>query len=115
LKIDCGEVDDAIFRGVESPCEPIFSILGKKSDLGEVVYVMFLVGEWPLEHIICLPDFLKNDFGVVDEGHSNSCVSRSWKKLLGLGLFSDVLIRQMVIKNHNSTFGSLKKRICLSR
>jgi hypothetical protein len=49
LKNDFGEVDEAMYGGVERPYKLIFCILGiEESDLGEVVYVMFLVGEWPL-------------------------------------------------------------------
>jgi hypothetical protein len=37
LKNDFGEVDEAIFQGIERPNELIFSILGiEKSDLDEV-------------------------------------------------------------------------------
>jgi hypothetical protein len=31
------------------------------------VYVIIQVGKWPQEHIICLLDIWKNDFGEVDE------------------------------------------------
>jgi hypothetical protein len=37
LKNKFGEVDEAMFQGMERPCELIFCILGiKKSDLDEV-------------------------------------------------------------------------------
>jgi hypothetical protein len=37
LKNDFGEVDEAIFQGVEMPCEIIFCISGiQKSDLDDV-------------------------------------------------------------------------------
>jgi hypothetical protein len=39
----------------------------RKSDLDEVADVMFQVGEWHWELIICLLDVLKCDIGEVDE------------------------------------------------
>jgi hypothetical protein len=39
----------------------------RKNELDEDVEVMFLVGEWPWELIICLLDVLKNDFAKFDE------------------------------------------------
>jgi hypothetical protein len=48
LKCDFVEVDEEMFQGVERPCEIICCILGiQKSDLDEVVEVMFQVGKWP--------------------------------------------------------------------
>jgi hypothetical protein len=45
-----------------------FHILGiQKSDLDEVAKMMFQVGEWPWELIICPLDVLKNDFCEIDE------------------------------------------------
>jgi hypothetical protein len=42
LKKDFVEVDEAMFQGVERPCELIFCILGiEKSYLDEAAYVMF--------------------------------------------------------------------------
>jgi hypothetical protein len=42
LKNDFGEVDEEKFQGVERPCELIFCfVVIKKSDLDEVVLVMF--------------------------------------------------------------------------
>jgi hypothetical protein len=54
-------------RGVDWPCELIFFILTiQKSDLEELAEVMFQVGEWPWELLICLSDALEN-IGEVDE------------------------------------------------
>jgi hypothetical protein len=39
----------------------------EESDLDEFVWVMFQVGEWPWEQIICLLVVLKNVFVEVDE------------------------------------------------
>jgi hypothetical protein len=57
-----------MFHDVGRPFERISYILGiQKSDLDEFAEVMFKVGEWSCELIICLLDVLKNDFGEVDE------------------------------------------------
>jgi hypothetical protein len=46
LKYNFGEDDEAMFQGVERPCELIFCILGiKKSDLDNSL-VIFNEGEW---------------------------------------------------------------------
>jgi hypothetical protein len=46
-KCDFGEVDAAIFVGVERPSVLIFGILGiQKSDFYEFAEVMFQVDEW---------------------------------------------------------------------
>jgi hypothetical protein len=64
LKCDFIDVDDASFRDVERPLERILGI--KKSDLDERAEVIFEVGEWLRELIICLLDVLKKT-GEVDE------------------------------------------------
>jgi hypothetical protein len=47
LIIDFSEFDEAMFQGVERPCELIFFFLGiRKSELVEVAKVLFYVGEW---------------------------------------------------------------------
>jgi hypothetical protein len=46
------EVNEAMFKGVERTCEIILGRL--KSDLDEFTEVIFQVGEWPSENIICL-------------------------------------------------------------
>jgi hypothetical protein len=49
-----------------------------KSDLDEVPEVMFEVGEWPRELIICLLDVLIREFDVVEamfQGDERSCKS----------------------------------------
>jgi hypothetical protein len=44
-----------MFQGVERQCELMFCILGiEKSDIDEVGYVMFPIGEWPSKIIFCL-------------------------------------------------------------
>jgi hypothetical protein len=54
LKCDFVEFDEAMFQGVERPCKLTFCILGiEKRDLDEVAEVMFQVGVWPWELIIC--------------------------------------------------------------
>jgi hypothetical protein len=45
-----------MFEGVQGPC-----------DFDEVAWVMFVVGEWPWELIICSLNVLKCNFGDVDE------------------------------------------------
>jgi hypothetical protein len=53
-----------MFHDVERPLQSIFHILGiQKSDLDEFGGVMFYVGDWPIQLIICRLDDLKNDFG----------------------------------------------------
>jgi hypothetical protein len=48
-KCDFGELDEAMFQGVERPCEHMFYFMGtKKSELIQVAEVMIQVGEWPL-------------------------------------------------------------------
>jgi hypothetical protein len=48
LKGDFCNVGEAIFEGVERPCELIFCILGiQKRDLEELEKLMIQVGEWP--------------------------------------------------------------------
>jgi hypothetical protein len=44
LKCDFVDVDEAMFQGVERPCEKIFYLLDKKRDLDEVAEMMFQVG-----------------------------------------------------------------------
>jgi hypothetical protein len=57
LKCNNGEVDEAMFEGVERQCEEIFNILSiQKSDLDEVANVMFQLDEWYCEINICLLD-----------------------------------------------------------
>jgi hypothetical protein len=56
------------FNGVERPYKLIFCILRiQKSEIDEVAEVMFQVGEWLREQIICFLDVLKCDFDYVDE------------------------------------------------
>jgi hypothetical protein len=67
-----------MFQGVERPRETFFYILVfAKSELDEIAYVAFSVGEWPWDIIICLLGDLKNDFVEFDEtmlqGVEGSC------------------------------------------
>jgi hypothetical protein len=63
LKNDFGEVDEAIFQGVERPWEFISCILGFKKPLGP----SYLRAVLSRHMAFCLLDVLKNDFGEFDE------------------------------------------------
>jgi hypothetical protein len=62
----CGEVDEAMYQGTERPCELFFWIVGEKNALGRRMEMIFQVGEWPREIIIC---------------HCTSQIATCWCKL----------------------------------
>jgi hypothetical protein len=115
-KNDFVEVDEALYQGVERP-NILWILSFRKSDLDVAAEVMFLVGVWLLEHIICPLDVLKNVLreydkamfqGVVRPCDLILCFLDIDKKWLGRSRLRDVLISRMFLWTQNLPSGRLK-------
>jgi hypothetical protein len=67
IKNDFGEVDEAIFQGVQMPCEIIFCILGIEINEMDKVALYFLSRRMVLRTHNLPSESFKIDFGEVDE------------------------------------------------